>query len=129
MPITVEWVNAERTVLLYRFIANWTWDDYDAANILTGDLLASVDHPVNLICDFSGSTGIPPRVLSNIGRSLRQKRPSSLDQIVAVGVNGLLRNLADVLSTLYPAATANVIFAHTLDHAFRLLSAPGKTQA
>jgi hypothetical protein len=48
---------------------------------------------------------------------------------VVVGVNGLLRNLADVLSTLYPTATAYIIFAHTLDHALRLLTVPGKTQA
>lgn len=128
MPIVVEWANPERTVLLYRVMEQWTWDDFHAANRLGDDLFGSVDHPVDLICDFSTSESIPPRVLSNIGRALRQKRPSNLRQIVAVGVTGLLRNLADVLRTLYPNATANVIDAHTLDHAFRLLSATGKTQ-
>jgi hypothetical protein len=128
MPITVEWANTKHTVIHYRFLGDWTWDDYDAANQITTDLLDRVDHAVNLICDFTASTAIPPRVLSNVGRSLRQKRPGNLDQIVVVGVNGLLRNLADVLSTLYPTATAHIIFAHTLDHALRLLTVPGKTQ-
>jgi hypothetical protein len=128
MPITVQWANAERTVVLYRVFEQWTWDEFHAANRLSNDLFGSVDHPVDLICDFSESQSIPPRVLSNIGRALRQKRPSNLRQIVAVGITGLLRNLADVLRTLYPNATANVIDAHTLDHAYRLLSAAGKAQ-
>ena len=128
MPITIEWANAERTVLLYCVVGQWTWDDFHAANELGEDLFASVDHPVDLICDFSTSQSIPPRVLSNIGRALRRKRPANLRQIVAVGVTGLLHNLADVLRTLYPQATANVIDVHTLDHAYRLLSATGKTQ-
>ena len=128
MPIIVEWANAERTVLLYRVMEQWTWDDFHAANQVTHDLFVSVDHPVDLICDFSTSQTIPPRVLSNIGRALRQKRPSNIHQIVAVGITGLLRNLADVLRTLYPNATANVVDAHTIDHAYRLLSATGKTQ-
>ena len=128
MPITVEWTNTQHTMILYRLIGEWTWDDYDAANRLTADLLDRVDHTANLICDFSDSTTIPSRVLSNVGRSLRQKRPANLDQVIVVGVNGLLRNLADVLSTLYPTATAHIIFAHTRDHAFRLLTVPGKTQ-
>ncbi|MEO8607692.1 MAG: hypothetical protein ABI690_07430 [Chloroflexota bacterium] len=128
MPITVEWANAERTVLLYRVTEHWTWDDFHSANQTTHDLLVSIDHPVDLICDFSTSQTIPPRVLSNIGRALRQKRPGNVRQIVVVGVTGLLRNLADVLRTLYPNATANIIDAHTIEHAFRLLSATGKTQ-
>lgn len=128
MPIIVEWANPERTVLLYRVVQHWTWDDFHAANQQSNDFFASVDHPVDLICDFSTSQTIPPRVLSNIGRALRQKRPSNVRQIVAVGITGLMRNLADVLRTLYPHATANVIDAHTIDHAFRLLSAAGKTQ-
>jgi hypothetical protein len=123
MPITVEWVNPERTVLLYRFVDNWTWEDYHAANHLTREMLESVHHAVDLICDFCDSTAIPPRVLTNIGRSLRQRRPANINQIIAVGITGLLRNLADVLCTLYPAATQAVIHAHTLDHAYRLLSA------
>jgi hypothetical protein len=128
MPIFVEWANPEHTVLLYVVTEHWTWDDFHGANQVTHDLLLSVDHPVDLICDFSTSQSIPPRVLSNVGRALRQKRPSNLHQIVAVGVTGLLRNLADVLRTLYPNATANVVDAHTIDHAYRLLSATGKTQ-
>jgi len=128
MPITVDWADPEHSILIYSFVSNWTWDDYDRANLVTHDLIVSVSHEVALICDFSASTGIPPRVLSHIGRSLRQKRPANLNQIIAVGVNGLLRNLADVLRTLYPAATAGIIHAHTLEHAFRLLTAPGKTQ-
>jgi hypothetical protein len=128
MPIIVEWANPERTVLLYRVVQQWTWDDFHAANQQSHDLLVSVEHPVDLICDFSTSQTIPPRVLSNIGRALRQKHPTNVRQIVAVGITGLLRNLSDVLRTLYPHATANVIDAHTIDHAFRLLSTTEKTQ-
>lgn len=127
MPITVEWVNPERTVLLYRFVATWTWDDYHSANEAVRELLSSISHNADLICDLSASTAIPPRVLTNVGRSLREKQPANLNQIVTVGIHGLLRNMADVLRTLYPAATANVIDAHTLDHAYRLLSASGKS--
>lgn len=129
MPITVEWVNPEHTVLLYKVVGNWNWDNYDAANAITSDWVTSVNHTVALICDFSASTGIPPRVLSHVGRSLRQKRPRNIDPIVVVGITGLLRNLTDVLRTLYPRATADIIHAHTLEHAFRLIGAPGQTQA
>lgn len=129
MPIKVEWVNQQRTIIHYNVIGNWTWDDYKAANAITDDMVKSVDHPVALICDFSFSTAIPPRMLSNIGRSLRQKRSPNVSHIVTVGITGLLRNLTDVLSTLYPTATADIIHAHSIDHAYRLIGMPGQTQA
>jgi hypothetical protein len=129
MPIKVEWVNQQHTIIHYNIIGNWTWDDYDAANAIATDMVKSVDHKVAIICDFSSSTAIPPRVLSNIGRSLRQKRSPNVSHIVTVGVSGLLRNLTDVLRTLYPAATADIIHAHTIDHAYRLIGTPGQTQA
>jgi hypothetical protein len=129
MPIKVEWVNQQRTIIHYNIIGNWTWDDYDAANAITEDMIKSVDHQVALICDLSSSTAIPPRVLSNVGRSLRQKRSPNISHIVTVGITGLLRNLTDVLGTLYPAATADIIHAHSIDHAYRLIGIPGQTQA
>jgi hypothetical protein len=66
-----------------------------------------------------------------MGRSLRQKRASSsnVNHIITVGISGLLRNLADVLRTLYPEATANIIDAHSLEHAYRLLSPKPRTRA
>jgi hypothetical protein len=128
MPIKVEWVNQQRTIIHYNVIGNWTWDDYDAANRIAADMVKSVDHQVAIICDLSSSTAIPPRVLSNVGRSLRQKRSANISHIVTVGITGLLRNLTDVLSTLYPAATADIIHAHSIDHAYRLIGIPGQTQ-
>ncbi len=129
MPIKVEWVNQQHTVIHYNFIGNWTWDDYDTANVIADDMVKSVDHKVAIICDLSFSTTIPPRVLSHVGRSLRQKRSPNISHIVTVGVTGLLRNLTDVLTTLYPAATADIIHAHTIDHAYRLIGTAGQTQA
>jgi hypothetical protein len=128
MPITVEWANAEHTLLLYRLVGEWTWDDFHGANQRSTDLILSVEHPVDVICDFTDSRSIPPRVLSNIGKALRGKRAPNVRQIVAVGISGLLRNLADVLRTLYPKITSDIIDAHTMDHAYRLLSASPKSQ-
>ena len=92
-------------------------------------MIETIDHKVDIICDLSSSTALPPRILSNVGRKLRQKSSPKVSHIITVGISSLLRTLTDVLRTLYPAATANIIHAHTLDHAYRLIGTPDQTQA
>ena len=129
MPIKVEWANPQHTVIHYNIMGNWTWDDFDSANTTLTNMIETIDHKVDIICDLSSSTALPPRILSNVGRKLRQKSSPKVSHIITVGISSLLRTLTDVLRTLYPAATANIIHAHTLDHAYRLIGTPDQTQA
>ena len=54
MAVTAEWENEEKTIILYAFSGEWTWEEFDVVAHDVGAMLDSVDHKV----DFTGSNGL-----------------------------------------------------------------------
>lgn len=122
MSIQVEWADTDHTILHYHFSQNWTWEEFHAANDRGRMLVSSVEHPVDMIFELEFGMIVPPRVLSNMTRTLRERPPANFNRVVLIGANGLVRNLANVLRTLYPSQMSRVVEAQTVQHALRLLS-------
>ncbi len=125
MNITVEWANLEHTLLIYTFMEEWGWDDYYTATDQGRAMISAQSHPVDVIFDFSASRIVPTGALKHFGNMFRgfADQPSNLNRMVVVGAMGLLVIIGNVLRNLYPKASANVFETHTIEEAFRLLSA------
>jgi len=59
MSITVTWLDVEQTIVNYRFVNDWTWNEFETALETGFGLTESVPHAVTAIMDFSNSTNIP----------------------------------------------------------------------
>jgi hypothetical protein len=127
MSIRVEWSDTSHTIVHYHLPQEWTWDQFHAASETGQTLMSSVEHSVDMVLEMDAAMTIPPRVLHNMARIMRQPSHPNVNRVVLVGGSGLVRNLASVLRTLYPVQMSRVMEAQTLEHGLRLLSRKAQT--
>src|SRR5215831_17349536 len=95
MTITVDWDDEAKTLLRYRYIGKWTWDEYIAANEQAVRLARSVDHSIDVIADFSEAILLPDKALSGFKRSMENSR-YTFGVAVIVSRSELVRRLVDL---------------------------------
>jgi hypothetical protein len=65
--VTHEWHDEARTVIVQRFVGNWSWMAFFWSIVDVGRLLNDAKHPIDLIFDLESSAGMPPGMLQ-VGR-------------------------------------------------------------
>ena len=78
MPITVQWFDAEHTLIKVDYEGRWTWDEFFAAADDGRALAKSVNHRVDYILDMRN--GVIPRsgsTLTNSRTVMAKRAPNS----------------------------------------------------
>lgn len=123
MGVTVEWANAEKTIVLYTFKDPWNWDEfYTCWDWLKAALDAS-EHKVSILMDLSATRTIPPDSLKHLRAILEQIHPNFSRATAFVGLGALSMVYNTVLRQLNPALLDEykAFFASTLEEAVILL--------
>jgi hypothetical protein len=122
MPVTIEWDNAEKTLVRMEMIGDWTWDEARAGAERGYAMLDSVDYEVGVIIDYSQGAGLPAHALSN-ARSMIQRRHPRTGLTVFVGANAVFMALWNVFSKVYVlfARKQNSVFANSVEEARAIL--------
>ena len=63
MPVSVDWGDPERTIIHFRFTAEWTQEELNTARGLARTMLNELDHDVGLILEFPSAVLLPPGIL------------------------------------------------------------------
>lgn len=99
MRIQVAWLDAEKTILIQRFEAGWTWDDFFAANDESRAMALSVAYRVDAIVDFQGTyTPKGGSAMSN-GRIVMRRRAPNMGLIVTIN-NAFMTALLNTFKAL-----------------------------
>jgi hypothetical protein len=119
MRISVDWYDANRTIILTRFDGRWTWAEFWEAVNHQSDLMDSVDYTVNFISDFSGSRTLPSGAISHAKRLLGSKQHKRAGVSVVVGANALVRNFSVLFDRIYATAAQKhlILFADSYEAA------------
>ncbi len=120
MPITVDWDDAEQTIIRYTFQSPWTWDEYQAAIDRAWELARSVDHPTDTITDMSHSRLMPDNLFRNIKQSVVEI-PDSTRTVVLIGGGMFVSIALGVLRRVYRSNMEKFFIAGTLDEARALI--------
>ncbi len=83
MSIQLTWDNPQRTVLRWIFSERWSWGDIPAHFVDLDQALASVDHDVDYIIDFSAAQAVPS--FSPMQRYQSERSGSASGLMIAVG--------------------------------------------
>lgn len=59
MGITLNWDNAQQTIILIQYERPWSWDDFDQTAHDLINMMGQVDHTIHIIFDISHA-GMPP---------------------------------------------------------------------
>lgn len=101
MAITIEWDNPEKTVLRYRFIDNWTWDEYLEQLKEGREMMASVSHHVCILNDFTPMKSLPPNFIT-LARSVINSRPANTGLAIFVSTSSFFKIMHSVLKKIIP---------------------------
>jgi hypothetical protein len=95
MSIIVQWDNDEKTIVRQEYQGVWTWDDYFTALHESDELVASVEHCVDVIVNMR--PGILPKngaAMSNARSAMRSGPPNR--GLVVIVTNPFIRALLNV---------------------------------
>lgn len=122
MGVRATWDNQEKTVLLFAFDGQWTWDDYYRAREEAHVLMCSVAHRVDVIALMQHSTTITvtPKVLLEFQRAIAFA-PKNWGAVVLVGSSSGVQVFYNTVNRLYRHLSNRLMLAETLDEARALL--------
>jgi hypothetical protein len=129
MSVNVEWDDSEQRILRYTYEAGWTWEEYAAAVAEATRLVVKVDGQIDVIGDFSKSTLLPERALSNFRKSLATSPDTvPFKMVVLIIRNEFIARMLDTFSRMYPSARGKIRSAPSLEDARRIIRADRATR-
>lgn len=121
MPISAEWGNAEKTVILKRVWGDWDHTDIHLTTDATNTMMAEVKHNVDIITDYSEPfKADPTRLISAIRRS-EKTIPENMGFIVLVQANNFVKTLININRMNAPRLTARTHLVNSMPEAYALL--------
>ena len=123
MPITVEWFNSEKTIILQTYEGKWDWDDFGDMAKTTQALLDSVEHDVDTIATMD-SIRFPSNFISHLNdvASAPALNAKNARWFVVVGGGSLVNSISVLFRSLYSDAQRKVVFAKDLEDAQKQLA-------
>ncbi len=120
MPITINWLDADKTIIRYEFEGHWTWTDLHDAIKQVNSMLESVVHPVYVIIDVSKGSVVPSGAISQM-RMGNMNPASNWAGGVFVGMSTFLRTLISTFGRVYPKMGERYIVANSMDEALQII--------
>jgi hypothetical protein len=120
----MDWDNEDKMILVAFYIGSWTWEEFFAAREQANHALDTVDHPVDIIHDWSQTSHFPPNILGNAKNLIPRMHPRTALN-VHVGVNPYFLTMWQLFNRVYTAVAGEkkFLFADTLEEARRKLAA------
>jgi hypothetical protein len=124
MPIIVEWENEGKTVVLQKYVGNWTWDEfYVACTQDTVNLMKSVSHTVHIFSDFSKAQGVPLGGAILHARNAMSSYPENWGTITIIGANRFINLLVDMFKRTFSTTFGDKTFtAPTIEDAYQQIA-------
>ena len=120
MPVSIEWDNADKTIIYARY-EHWSWDDFYNAVKITTDLSLTVNHNVDIIAHLADSIIPQGSAFSHSGAALKQDN-DKLGLIVVVTSNRFILSLMQVSSRIVPGWQKKYRMSDTLENARELIA-------
>src|SRR5689334_5228321 len=122
MSIDVKWLDEGKTTCLLQRDENWTWEEFDTANIKSNELIKQVPHQVDLV--VAGVDRLPPgNPIRHFQHALMSK-PDNLRSLIVVISNPFGRNIFNVMSKLRNKKARSMHAARSFEEALSMVQIP-----
>ena len=122
MTIDVKWANEEKTICVLQRSPNWTWEEFDAANVQSNTMIKAVHHTVDLIVD--GADRLPPGSPAVHFKKAMISKPENLRYVIIVISNPFGRIIFNVMSKLSLRQSRKLVSASSTEEAYVLVRTP-----
>jgi hypothetical protein len=123
LPISIGWVDDNRTAIREVFTGIIDIDELDGAFDRTLELINSVDHPVDVLLIF-GQAELPGGILARFPRIAGHHEywnHRHLRRVFVVGANSLIRVVMKIYMQIYPAQGSRFVVADTEAEAYLII--------
>lgn len=121
MPVRMDWDNADRNVIRVTFEGQWDKGDIYRMIDKGVSMLATVNHKVDSIFDFTHSTFSPRKLLGSVDHMENTHSPNER-LVIIVNANVYIRSLINVARLLAPKTFAHVHFVDSLNAAYDVIT-------
>lgn len=116
MPLTVVWDNAEQTVICYRIVGRWSWDEFYDVWQKSMVMIRSVPHTVNGIVDLGQAIGMPQGAVLKTAYMVRNQ-PANAGITMIAGGGGFVNLLVTGLKRVAPREGRHLFIASSVESA------------
>lgn len=102
MSVTIGWLDASQTIMVYTFIGSWTWEELYPIYEEALRQEAAVPHHVDVICDMSRSGRIPGNVLTQLV-TIGDRQPPNVGLTIFVTTDPFARSLHGLITRVKPS--------------------------
>lgn len=110
MPVQVEWLDEEHTILLTTFIGRWMWEEVWTAHIQGREMVSGLDYRVDSIFDLTPSHPFPPPGSLVQLRRIAETKMQAKGITVIVKPSRVVRAITKVFWLFYPASAEKYPF-------------------
>lgn len=121
MPISAEWYNEEKTVIIYYVVYPATPQKFYQMMDEVDALLMEVPHTVELLGDYTQAKKAPPDAFAAARRIITKAPPPNLGHIILVGRFRFLELMLSIFSAVYPRQTSKMQVVRSIDEAETLI--------
>lgn len=121
MAISVSWDNPDKTVICYRMVGRWSWDEFYVIWQDSMVMIRSVTHQVNGIVDLSQSVGMPQGALLKTAYMLRNQ-PANAGLTIIVNGGDFVNLLIGSLKRVAPREGRHLGIALTVEAARKIIT-------
>lgn len=122
MPIVTEWLDDRHQVIVRRFEAAWSLEEFLDGMSVIEKMAASVPHRVVLYLDMQAIQPVPPGNFVSIGRESINRLPASISHIICVTQSQVIEIFADLVLKFFPSWRRRINFVHTVEEAEQLIA-------
>ncbi|MFN8374159.1 MAG: hypothetical protein U0694_14940 [Anaerolineae bacterium] len=121
MPVAIQWLDEQHTILLHNYNGRWSAGDAYQIAEKTALMLNELAYPVDLIVDFSGSRSKAENALIMI-KELESRISRHQRLIVAVNFDTYLKSMLLLAQKSAPRLTGNLHYARSRGEALRFIN-------
>lgn len=120
MPIQIDWLNKEQTVIYVRFLGKWDRHSYQTLVDTTQSMIDSVSHKVHLIHDFTQSHSTPRDLL--VGMQYANKQlPVNQGLSVFINANSVIQAYVLMAKRTGLPAASHIYYANSIEDALQTI--------
>lgn len=122
MTISINWDKEQPDIILVEVIGQWQWQEYQQHVQVLSNMIASVSHRVDIICDLTQSSSITQeQVASRQVKRGRDTMPHNHGISVVINPDLKMRVALSMGSALSAKKEQPIQYAYSLEEAYHII--------
>ena len=121
MPVDFVWEDDDKTVIRYRALGQWNWNDFHKTVRISTFQLERLDHAIETLFDLTGSSRLPAGAVGHLRTLGKADHERRRPRAIVIGADAALQRQVGAVDGVYAAEDQLLHFVPTEAAAQELL--------